>query len=157
MFVKEQTITVRHSMRYNGARHKTEISTTKRNKVRTVDFCDTLAAILKAEKVGQHKNRFQYGGLYSLNYYKVVQEKGRSYYEVYTLPRSEVASEDYSEIDFVCLRPDGAIETPSTVSLVCRTVAKKVPGLESFHFHRLRHRSCDRLTVSFSFSSRIKI
>ena len=102
-------------MRYNGARHKTEISTTKRNKVRTVDFCDTLAAILKAAKAGQRKNRFQYGELYSLNYYKVVQEKGRSYYEVYTLPRSEAAPEGYTEIDFVCLRPDGAIETPSTV------------------------------------------
>ena len=137
--LKEQTITVRHSMRYNGARHKTEISTTKRNKVRTVDFCDTLAEILKAAKASQHKNRFQYGGLYSLNYYKVVQEKGRSYYEVYTMPRSEVAPEGYEEIDFVCLRSDGAIETPGTVSLMCRTAAKKVPGLEGFHFHRLRH------------------
>ena len=69
----------------------------------------------------------------------MVQEKGRSYYEVYTVPRSEAAPEDYSEIDFVCLRPDGAIETPSTVGLVCRAAAKKVPGLEGFHFHRLRH------------------
>ena len=44
--LKEQTITVRRSMRYNGARHKTEVGTTKRSKIRTVDFCDTLAAIL---------------------------------------------------------------------------------------------------------------
>lgn len=29
-------------MRYNGARHKTEIGPTKRSKIRTVDFCDTL-------------------------------------------------------------------------------------------------------------------
>ena len=148
--LKEQTITVRRSMRYNGARHKTEISTTKRNKVRTVDFCDTLAAILKAAKTGQHKSRFQYGGLYSLNYYKVVQEKGRSYYEVYTLPRSEAAPEDYTEIDFVCLRPDGAIETPSTVGLMCRTAAKKVPGLEGFHFHWLRHPNVKPKTTYFS-------
>ena len=77
--LKEQTITVRRSMRYNGARHKTEVGTTKRSKIRTVDFCDTLAAILKATKTGQHKNRFKYGELYSLNYYKQVQEKGRSY------------------------------------------------------------------------------
>ena len=46
--LKEQTITVRRSMRYNGARHKMEVGTTKRSKIRTVDFCDTLAAILKA-------------------------------------------------------------------------------------------------------------
>ncbi|MDE7274702.1 MAG: tyrosine-type recombinase/integrase, partial [Lachnospiraceae bacterium] len=37
------------------------------------------------------------------------------------------------------LRPDGAIETPSTVSLICRRAKKKVAGLENFHFHMLRH------------------
>ena len=51
-------------------------------------ICDTLAAILKAAKTEQHKNRFKYGELYSLNYYKQVQEKGRSYYELYSLQRS---------------------------------------------------------------------
>ena len=137
--LKEQTITVRRSMRYNGARHKMEIGTTKRNKIRTVDFCDTLAAILKAAKAGQRKNRFQYGGLYSLNYCKQVQEKDRSYYELYSLPQSEEVPEDYKELSFVCLRPDGCYESASTVSIVCRTASKKVPGLEGFHFHRLRH------------------
>ena len=137
--LKEQTITVRRSMRYNGARHKTEVGTTKRSKIRTVDFCDTLAAILKAAKTEQHKNRFKYGELYSLNYYKQIQEKGRSYYEVYSLQRSEEVPEDYKEIDFVCLRPDGCFESSSTVSIACRTASKKIPGLEGFHFHQLRH------------------
>jgi integrase len=137
--LKEQTITVRRSMRYNGARHKTEVGTTKRSKIRTVDFCDTLAAILKAARTEQHKNRFKYGELYSLNYYKQVQEKGRSYYELYSLQRSEEVPEDYREINFVCLRPDGCFESSSTVSIVCRTASKKVPGLEGFHFHQLRH------------------
>ena len=80
-----------------------------------------------------------YGPLYSLNYYKQVQEKGRSYYELYSLPQSEEVPEDYRKIDFVCLRPDGCYEAPGTVSLACRTAAKKVPGLEGFHFHQLRH------------------
>ena len=137
--MKEQTITVRRSMRYNGNRHKTEVGTTKRSKVRTVDFCDTLAAILKAARLEQNKNRLKYGPLYILNYYKQVQEKGRSYYELYSLPQSEEAPEDYKEISFVCLRPDGCYEAPSTVSLACRTAARKVPGLEGFHFHQLRH------------------
>ena len=137
--LKEQTITVRRSMRYNGARHKTEIGTTKRNKTRTVDFCDTLAAILKVAKAEQHKNRFRYGELYSLNYCKQVQEKGRSYYELYSVPQSEEVPEDYKELSFVCLRPDGCYESASTVSLVCRTASKKVPRLEGFHFHQLRH------------------
>ena len=61
----EQYLTVRRSIRYNGARHKTEIGATKRKKVRTVDFCDTLAAILKAAKREQIRNRLRYGELYS--------------------------------------------------------------------------------------------
>ena len=135
----KQYLTVRRSMRYNGARHKTEIGATKRKKIRTVDFCDTLAAILKAAKTEQHKNRFQYGGLYHLNYYTEVKEKDRTYYEVYSLPRTEEIPTGYKEISFVCLRPDGAYEAPSTVGIMCRTASRKVEGLEGFHFHQLRH------------------
>jgi len=126
-------------MRYNGARHKTEIGATKRKKIRTVDFCDTLAAILKTAKTERHKNRFRYGELYSLNYYLEVKEKDRTYYEVYSLPRSEEVPEGYKELSFVCLRPDGTFEAPSTVGIMCRTARKKVEGLEDFHFHMLRH------------------
>lgn len=68
-----------------------------------------------------------------------VQEKGRSYYELYSLQRSEEVPKDYREIDFVCLRPDGCFESSSTVSIVCRTASKKIPRLEGFHFHQLRH------------------
>ena len=75
-------------------------------KIRTVDFCDTLAAILKAAKTEQHKNLFEYGELYGLNYYRQVQEKGRGYYEVYSLRRSEDVPEDYKAIDFLCLHPN---------------------------------------------------
>ena len=110
-----QYLTVRRSMRYNGARHKTEIGETK------------------------HKNRFRYGSLYNLNYYAELKEKDRTYYEVYTLPMSEKAPDGYKEISFVCLRHDGAFEAPNTVGLMCRTARKKVKGLEDFHFHMLRH------------------
>ena len=136
---EEQYLTVRRSLRYNGARHKHEIGTTKRKKVRIVDFCDTLAEILKKAKKEQHRQRFQYGELYYRNYYKQLTDKGRTYYEVYTLQNTEDVPEDYTEISFVCLRPDGAIEYPNTVGLVCRSVRKKVKGLEDFHFHVLRH------------------
>ena len=73
--LEKQYLMVRRSMRYNGTRHKTEIETTKRSKVRTVDFCDTLAAILKTTKMEQHKNRFKYGELFCLNYYIEVRRK----------------------------------------------------------------------------------
>ena len=137
--LEKQYLTVRRSMRYNNARHKTEIGATKRRKVRTVDFCDTLAEILRTAKLEQHKNRFKYGELFCLNYYVEVKEKDRTYYEVYTLPRNEKVSEGYKDISFVCLRPDGAYESPSTIGIMCKRASKKVEGLDGFHFHQLRH------------------
>lgn len=44
--LEEQYLTVKRSVRYDGAKHKTIIGPTKRKKVRTVDFGDTLTAIL---------------------------------------------------------------------------------------------------------------
>ncbi len=133
----KQYLTVRRSILYKGTRHKTEIGATKRKKVRTVDFCDTLTAILRTAKTEQHKNRFRYGELYNLNYYTEVKEKDRTYYEVYSLSRAEEISGNYKEISFVCLKPDGAYESPSTIGIMCRT--EKIEGLEGFHFHMLRH------------------
>ena len=124
--LEEQYLTVRRSLRYNNTRHKYEIGATKRKKVRIVDFCDTLAEILKKAKKEQHRHRFQYGELYHRNYYKQVSDKGRMYYEVYTLQNTENVPEDYEEISFACLRPDGAVEYPTTVSIVCRTARKKI-------------------------------
>ena len=50
--LKKQRLTVRRSIRYNSVRHRTEIGTTKRKKIRSVDFCNTLAEILKRGKEG---------------------------------------------------------------------------------------------------------
>ena len=135
----EQYLTVRRSVRYNGARHKTEIGPTKRKKVRTVDFGDTLTKILRKAKKEQHRQRLQCGQLYHLNYYKEVTEKNRVYYELYHLDGTAEIPEDYTEISLVCLRPDGAYESPSTIGIVCRTIKDRLPGFENFHFHTLRH------------------
>ena len=137
--LEEQYLTVRRSVRYNGARHKTEIGPTKRKKVRVVDFGDTFAGILKTAKKEQHKQRFQYGQLYHRNYYKEVREKNRVHYEYYNLDGTQEVPMDYTEIFFVCLRSDGCLELPSTVETACRSASRKVPELEGFHFHTLRH------------------
>ena len=42
-------------------------------------------------------------------------------------------------IRVVCLRPDGCLELPSTLGLVCRSVSNRLEGFEGFHFHQLRH------------------
>ena len=146
----EQYLTVRRSMRYNGTRHKHEVGTTKRSKVRTVDFCDTLADILRKAKTEQHKNRFRYGELYHLNYCKTVKEKGRTYYEVYTLQRTQETPENDRELSFVCLKEDGAFVSASAVGQICRKAKAEVEGLEDFHFHTLRHPYVKHTTKIFS-------
>ena len=134
--LKEQRLTVRRSIRYNSARHRTEIGTTKRKKIRSVDFCNTLAEILKEAKKAQMLDRLACGPLYSQNYYLSIEEKNRTYYEVYSLPVSEHPPEGYQAISLVCVRQDGRYESPATVSNVCQVAKKRVDGMESFHFHQ---------------------
>lgn len=126
-------------MRYNATRHKMEIGATKRKKIRTVDFCDTLAEILKKARKQQHRERFQCGEMYFRNYYLKVMEKGRTHYDLYSLQSTEEIPDDYEELSFVCLRQDGSYESTATLSNVCRLIQKHVEGLENFHFHQLRH------------------
>lgn len=137
--LEEQYLTVRRSMRYNSTRHKLELGTTKRNKIRTVDFGNTLTEILKMAKKEQHKECVRYGNMYHYNYFRQVNEKGRNYYDVYSMPNTEDIPEDYKEISLVCLRHDGSYESPMTVGSVCRKIQRELPGMEEFHFHMLRH------------------
>ena len=51
--LEEQYLTVKRSVRYDGAKHKTIIGSKKRKKVRTVDFGDTLTGILKRARKEQ--------------------------------------------------------------------------------------------------------
>ena len=57
--LEEQYLTVRRSIRYNGATHKHEIGPTKWKKIRVVDFGDTLADILRNAEKDQPKKRAQ--------------------------------------------------------------------------------------------------
>ena len=52
------------------------------------------------------------------------------------------------EISFVCLRPDGCLELPTTLGTVCRKVAKTLEGFEGFHFHQLRHTYASNLLAN---------
>ena len=126
--LEEQCLTIRRSIRYDGSRHKNIIGPTKRKKVRIVDFGDTLTEILKTARREQLKSRMQYGELYHRNYYKEVHVKNRVYYEYYHLDGTQEVPADYKEISFVCLRPDGSLELPSTLGIVCRSVSKNLEG-----------------------------
>ena len=135
----EQYLTVRRSVKYSPQRHKVEIGTTKRSKVRIVDFGDTLTEILKEAKKRRKQEEKEYGPLYHNCYYKEVREKNRTYYEYYPLSRAEAVPEDYNEIDFVCRRTDGTLMRPSSVGTACKYASQRLPGFEGFHFHVLRH------------------
>ena len=148
--LEEQCLTIRRSIRYDGSKRKYIIGPTKRKKVRIVDFGDTLVEIFRNARKEQLKNRMQYGELYHTNYYKEVKEKNRVYYEYYCLDRTEEVPTDYKEISFVCLRPDGCLELPTTLGTVCRKVAKTLEGFEGFHFHQLRHPYVKHTTKIFS-------
>ena len=136
---EEQYLTVRRSVSRNTIRQKTEIGTTKRAKVRTVDFGDNLKMILLEAKRQQELIQRAYGDLYQRNYYKEVREKNRTYYDCYSLDGTQDVPLEYKAIDLVCRCRDGRLLTPKTIEQACKYVAKRVPLLEGFHFHVLRH------------------
>ncbi len=137
--LEEQYLTVRRSVTYDTQRHKVQIGTTKRAKVRIVDFGDNLAKILDEAQRQQEINKVKYGNLYQNCYYKEVHENTRTYYEYYHLDGTADIPEDYHTIDFVCKREDGTLVLPGTMSSLCWHLSKKLPGFENFHFHVLRH------------------
>lgn len=146
--LEEQHLTIRRSLNRNSTRHKLELGATKSNKVRIVDFGDTLAEILRKAKKEQLKQRLQYGELYKRNYYKEVKEKNRIHYELYSLDGTQEVPEDYKEISLVCVRKDGMYLGTDALSNMCSSIAKHVEGLEHFHFHLLRHTFTSNLLAS---------
>lgn len=145
---KEQYMTVRRSIGYSNAEKKTILGPTKRKKVRTVYFGDVLLKILTDTKQVQVEHEKEYGNLYSKNFYKIVQNKNRSYHEVETFTKGDYPTDMYTEISFVCLRDDGRYEAPETVSSICRAMRKQIDGMENFHFHTLRHTYTSRLLAN---------
>ena len=137
--LEEQYLTVRRSIDRNSIRHKTEIGTTKRAKVRIVDFGDKLTSVLKETMKKQVLTEKAYGELYQRCFYKEVNEKNRTYYDYYSLGSIQVVPEGYIEIDFVCRSDDGRLILPTYLKEACRKASKNVPKLEGFHFHALRH------------------
>ena len=137
--LEEQYMTVRRSVSYNSQRHMIQIGSTKRGKVRTVDFGDTLADILKTAQAQQKRNEEEYGMLYHNCYYKKVREKNRIYYDYFHLSRIEPTPDSCHAVDFVCRHKIGSLIPPSSIEAACCYTAKKLQGFDNFHFHVLRH------------------
>ena len=137
--LKEQYLTVRRSVHYSTKNHRIEIGPTKRGKIRTVDFGNTLTEILKEARKQQKQNVWKYRELYRKCYFREAPEKNRVYYVYENFDATESIPEGYREIDFVCRKECGCLLRPATIDTICRIVSRKVPELEGFHFHLLRH------------------
>lgn len=124
------------------------IGPTKRKKIRTVDFGDTLTNILVQAKKEQQKNRKQCGELYRQNYYTIEKVKNRTYYYLHSQPVTANMLEGYNTIPLVCLRPDGTLVSPSAITGMCNALRKRVDGLDDFHFHQLRHTYTSKLLAN---------
>ncbi len=134
-----QCLTVRRSMTYDHLRKKLEVGTTKRNKIRTVDFGDTLADILKFALEEQQNNRKKYAEFYNRNYCIPVKDKNRIHYDLYAEDGTEPLPEGHIPFDLVCTSADGRFIRPEFVDRNCHRLSKKIEGLDGFHFHSLRH------------------
>lgn len=137
--LEKQCLTVQRSMGYSSTRKANSLGPTKSKKVRTVDFGDTLTDILRNAKAEQACESLKCGPLYKENYYQEIVEKNRTFNDVHALGRNEIPPEDYTPIHFVCIRHDGEYEHPSTITSLCQSLSKTLPGLGDFHFHQLRH------------------
>ncbi len=137
--LSEQSLLVRRSVTYDSVRHKIQIGTTKRAKVRIVDFCDTLTGIFRDTIVKQAENEKKYGRQYHNCFYKEVREQNRIYYEYYSLDRTSEVPDDYHEIDFICRKRNGVLVRPGMIKTICWNLSNTLPGFENFHFHALRH------------------
>lgn len=137
--LEAQCMTIRRSMSYDQHRKKMEIGPTKRGKVRTVDFGDTLTEILKAALDEKENSRKKYGEYYKQNYCMCIMENNRTHYDLYTVEQGNALPEGHIPFDLVCTREDGRFIRPEFVERNCRRLSKSIDGLEGFHFHSLRH------------------
>lgn len=137
--LEEQYMIVRRSVSYNSQRHMIQIGSTKRGKVRTVDFGDTLADIFKNAQAKQIQNEEEFGMLYHNCYYKKVRERNRIYYDYFHLSRIDPVPDNCHAVDFVCRHKTGSLVPPSSIEAACCYTAKKLQGFDNFHFHVLRH------------------
>ena len=90
------------------------------------------------------KPRCSTGELYHKNYYREVKDKTGFTMGSIIWTEQRMFQEDYKEISFVCLRPDGSLELPSTLGIVCRKIAPETGWIwKDFIFT-----SCDTPTQS---------
>lgn len=146
--LNEQCLTVRRSITYSNIRKGTVIGPTKRKKIRTVYFGDTLTKVLKKSKKLQQSEKIKYSDLYHKSYCVKAKENNRIFYDVYCVNVGEEEQNESMELDFVCKRQDGSYLKPESVRNLCTSLSKRFGWSNDFHFHKLRHSFTTRLISS---------
>lgn len=169
----ERTITIMRSICYCPQQKSLVLGPTKRKKIRLVYFGGELEKILATAQSAQQQIQNPYENICKIvpsgqrmihqissrNQEEPVEtsqskspgnpEKslGISYTEMYLQGNSPVNQEEIGEsrVNFVCLREDGQIQKPETLSHALRRAKKRINGMEDFHFHLLRHNFTTRL------------
>ena len=139
MNLEAQCMTIRRSMTYDHRRKKIEVGTTKRNKICKVNFCDTLADLLKSVFEEQQSNRKKYAEFYKRNYCLQVKDKNRVHYGLYATDSTQPLPEGHIPFNLACTRVDGRFIRPQFVDKTCQRLSREIEGLDGFHFHSLRH------------------
>lgn len=149
-------IYVRRSMYYDEINKCWELKPPKSGKSRTIDFGDSLAAILKNARKAQLESTMRYGKLYQKHFYHLKEIKGKNHCQIYTdYDESVIAnasrfghgiavweaepSMQLNPLSFVCNKPGGELLTTQTLKWCNKVVQKNLPHIKHFHFHCLRH------------------
>ena len=130
--LNDRSITVNKSMFYNTELKQWELGKPKGGISRTIDFGNSLAAILRQAKKEQQKNRIFFGENYINNYYNQIEVDGMMHIQL-----TEDISDKSIPIDLVCSKQDGSLFTNQTAKYGSKMIKKKT-GIP-FYFHMLRH------------------
>ena len=140
---------IRRSYVYNQVhRNFAELSSTKSKRSRMICFGPVLQGILQQIYDEQRTSTLQCSAAFKRNYYSTMLMDGREHYPLHVLPADEPIPDNYYPLHMVCQRRDGAYESPRTLGCTITRLRKKLPGLEHFSFHCLRHTYTSNLLLS---------
>lgn len=105
---------------------------------RDIDIGDTLCKCLKEAKKEQHRQRFQYGENYSVNYFEPAADtKGDPLLHIVTKKRDE-SSDGLAPADLVCIQKNGKYYNLISLNTRVNPYVVYDMGIK-FDFHTLRH------------------
>lgn len=142
-----QYLVVNRALVNNLVRHTKEFTPPKSKKPRTVFFGNTLRGILAEEKARQ-TDLWRQGAWKKAQAYMTTAENGRTHYELLTVDRGATLPPTAVPIAMVCLRTDGACESRAAITSTIQRHIRRMPGLEGFHFHQLRHTYTNNLLLA---------